>query len=85
MFYTYVLWSNIKQHFYVGYSTDLRQRLLQHNAGAVKSTASGCPWKLVYYEAYDKDVLARRREKRLKSNGNAWRELRKRIVFDDSL
>ena len=42
------------------------------------------PWKLLYYEAYLSEKSARMREKRLKYNGNAIRELKKRIALDVS-
>jgi len=44
-----------------------------------KSTRRYMPWILVYYEAYKTEKMARLREKKLKHNGNAIRELKKRI------
>ena len=36
-------------------------------------------WRLVYYEAYQSEGNARRRERRLKDHGNAVRQLKQRI------
>jgi len=45
----------------------------------VFSTKRYVPWKLFYYEACFSEKAARIREKRLKYNGNAIRELKRRI------
>jgi len=37
--------------YYVGYSSDLKNRLEQHNNGLVPSTKNRRPLQLVYYEA----------------------------------
>ena len=64
---------------YIGSTNNLRKRLQQHNSGKEKSTKRYMPWNLIYYEAYKTEELARAREKRLKYNGNAIRELKKRV------
>ena len=79
MDYTYVLYSFAKRKFYVGWSSDLRRRLTEHNRGQNKSTAIGRPWKLIYYEAYQKESLAQKREQVFKKRGRVWQSLRKRI------
>ncbi len=66
MFYVYVLLSTVNRDVYVGFSTDLRVRFSEHNAGKVKSTKGYRPWKLIYYEAYASRQDATRREKQLK-------------------
>jgi len=47
--------------------------------GKELSTKIYLPWSVYYYEAYPSEHLVRMREKRLKQNGNALRELKKRI------
>ena len=80
-YYVYVIWSEKLHQHYVGYSTDLRSRLASHNRGQVESTRLGRPWKLVYYEAYKTDELARKRELSLKRNrGRGLQLLYKRIT-----
>ena len=79
MHYVYILQSELNGELYTGSTNNLRKRFQEHNNGNVISTKRYRPWKLVYYEAYRTEELARRREKRLKYNGNAMRELRKRI------
>ncbi len=79
-FWVYLLKSmNYPNQIYIGSTNNLKKRLEDHNNGKVFSTKRYAPWLLYYYEAYQNEKLARLREKRLKYNGNAVRELKKRI------
>ena len=66
MFYTYILYSHSKDKYYVGYTHDLNLRLERHNNGWSKSTISGIPWKLVYYEEFETKSNAMKREYEIK-------------------
>ncbi len=76
MFYVYVLRSRTTDRLYVGHTSDLTQRLGQHNHGITKSTKNRGPWDLVHREAYDTRSEAMRRERFLKS-GQGREELKK--------
>ena len=82
MYYVYVLkslrYKNIK--IYIGFTSNLRKRLKEHNDGKNKSTRYGIPWKLVYYEAFYCQEEAKRREEKLKYHGQAKRHLKERIA-----
>jgi putative endonuclease len=67
MYYVYLLKSETTKKMYVGYSKDLKKRLSEHNSKVTKSTRSGIPWKLIYYEAFENKIDALREEKFLKS------------------
>ena len=67
MFIVYVIRSLQNQQLYVGYTTDLKQRLETHNKGSVTSTKSKRPWKLIFAEAYISQGDALRREKYFKT------------------
>ena len=67
MFYVYVLRSESDGGFYIGFTTNLRARLKQHQDGQSFATKSRGPWKLIYYEAYLNQEDALGREKYLKS------------------
>ena len=84
MYYVYLLKSLNFDQIYIGSTIDLRKRLKEHNQGKSISTKRYIPWKLAYYEAFEREKLARLREKSLKYNGNAMRELRKRIFLSES-
>jgi putative endonuclease len=78
MFYTYVLKSLKDAKLYVGFSKDLKNRLLEHNKGLVPATKHRVPFKVVYYEACLSYSKAIKREKELKTGfGRAY--LKRRI------
>lgn len=68
--YIYLLYSEIRDRYYIGSCADLEVRLSRHNAGATTSTKSGRPWKMVYHETCADKSEALKREiylKRMKS------------------
>ena len=79
MFYVYILKSEKDNQLYIGSTSDLKRRLLEHNSGKVQSTKPRRPFKLAYYEAYRSEDDARIRESRLKKRGNARALLIKRV------
>lgn len=78
MFYTYVLQSIKDGEIYIGFTNDLKKRIVEHNRGLNFSTDRYKPWKLIYYEAcLDKDDAVRR-EKYLKTT-QGGRLLKRRL------
>ena len=69
MFYVYILRSNSDDGLYIGFTTDLRRRLREHQEGKSFATSYRGPWCLIYYEAYLEEQDALGREKFLKSGG----------------
>jgi len=67
MHYVYVLQSLKDKKLYIGFSTDLKKRLKDHNSGGTKSTKSRRPFNLIFYEAFISEKDARRREKYFKT------------------
>ena len=67
MYYVYVLQSESDAGLYIGFSTDLKERLKQHQTGESRATAYRGPWLLIYYEAYCLRQDAEGRERFLKS------------------
>jgi putative endonuclease len=63
MFYVYILKSNFDNKFYTGFTSNLRKRLKEHQAGEVESTKYRRPVELFYYEAYQDKTNALKREK----------------------
>jgi putative endonuclease len=66
MFFVYVLRNKVGRN-YTGFTSDLAQRLGQHNHGTTKSTKNRGPWTLIYKEVYATRAEAMQREKFLKS------------------
>ncbi len=78
MNYTYVLRSKADGRFYMGWTNDLKNRILEHNAGNVSATRNRRPLELVYYEACKNRESAIKREKYFKT-GYGRRFLKDRI------
>lgn len=68
MFYVYILQSLRDKKFYVGYSSNLKRRLKEHETGGSTSTKRRLPFRLLYYEAHTSEKDAKRREKYFKTN-----------------
>lgn len=83
LYHVYVIQSSNGKSLYFGYTSDLEQRLIDHNAGRNASTAKGKPWRVVYCESYRSEKDARDREQKLKHHGNARTYIKRRIA--DSL
>ena len=79
MYYVYIIKSKKDNSFYVGYTSDIKRRLQEHNKGLAGYTQGRKPWKLVYYEAFVSIDDARLREKNLKYFGKAYGQLKIRI------
>lgn len=65
-YYVYIIYSQLKDRYYTGYSSDPEERLIEHNLGATPSTRPGRPWTLVYTEEFDDKTAAIMRERDIK-------------------
>ena len=80
MFFVYLLLSQKDQGFYIGYTTNVKNRLREHQDGEVVSTKYRRPLELIYFEGYldQRDALGR--EKFLKS-GSGYRYIKKQLKY----
>src|SRR6266487_4607156 len=74
VYYVYLIESLSAQgERYVGITTDLKQRLREHNQGKSSHTTKFRPWKLTAYIAFTDRAKAKAFERYLKSgSGNAF-------------
>ena len=81
MHYVYILQSLKQNIIYVGYTSNLKQRVDSHNNSNSSNdfTYRNRPWKLVYYESYLDKQDAIDRENNLKNYGKGLVLLKKRI------
>ena len=79
MYYVYVLKSLKENTTYIGVTSNLKKRFVDHNSGRSTYTKSKRPWKLLYYEAYFQKSTAYKREYRLKKYGKEKQSLFERI------
>ena len=77
----YALVSEVDRRIYVGFTSDINRRLLEHNNGQTTSTKGYRPWTLFYTETAKDRVEARAREKYLK--GGSGKEFLKRVRDTD--
>ena len=66
-YYTYILYSLRDKGLYIGYTTDLKARLIDHAQNRVPATKSRTPLLLIHYEYFINQHDAKAREKFLKS------------------
>ena len=66
-FFVYILFSLKDRKLYIGYTTNIDSRLIEHNSGRVTSTKNRRPFQLIYYEVFTDKDDAKAREKFLKS------------------
>lgn len=67
MFYVYILQSMKDKQLYIGFTDNLRKRILKHNTGKVFSTKSRRPLKLIYFEVCLNERDAKQRERYFKT------------------
>lgn len=79
MFYVYIIKSKVSGKLYIGFTSDLRKRLKEHNDGKSRSTKPYLPFELIYYEAYKSEQDAKNRESKIKYYGQAYRRLKERL------
>jgi putative endonuclease len=85
-FYTYVLKSERNGHLYVGFTSDLKRRIEEHNKGKVRSTKNRKPLRLVYYEEYGDKTSGRKREIFLKSGqGRLYLKNRRKELANEAV
>ena len=83
MYFVYVLKSDKDQSTYIGCTTDIERRLIEHNEGRTRSIKHKVPFRLVYYEAYLDKTTALKREIKLKKSSYEKEKLFDRIFDTD--
>jgi len=78
MFYVYLL-KDEKGKIYIGYTSNLKKRILEHLHKKVDATKKMKNLKLIYYEAYLDKEKAQERERKLKQFGSSYKGLIKRL------
>ncbi len=66
-FIVYILFSETKNRFYIGFTSDMEQRIMRHNQKSKGFTGNVNDWKIVYTEKYDSKEEAYKRELQIKS------------------
>jgi len=68
-FFTYILFSKKLNRYYTGSTSDLINRLNEHNNGESKYTKTGIPWKLITSFEFETRSEAMKYENIIKKRG----------------
>ena len=80
MYYVYLLENENDKSWYIGFTTNIKERVDAHNQGkGGRTTKLKADWKLIYHEMYLDKMDAIGREKFLKS-GSGRRYLKKQLT-----
>lgn len=83
MFFVYVLYSQKDGKLYIGYTSNLGERIKRHDNGDVPATKNRRPFLLIGYEAFMLESDAKRRERFLKGGrGRDDLKVQYRDVFE---
>ena len=77
-FYVYLIITKVKNKTisYVGYTNNLKNRIILHNKGKGAKFTKGKKWKLIYSKKYNSKRIAMREEYILKKNYKLRKEIK---------
>lgn len=79
MYCVYLLQSFKNESFYIGCTSNLKQRIMIHNQNKSYHAKKYSPWRLIYFEAFISKQDAYSREKALKLHKQGLRRLKERL------
>ena len=80
IWYVYILYSSTINKYYIGFTSNLEQRLIQHNSKHKGFTSAAKDWEILYSEEYNEEQTARAREKQIKK----WKSRQKIVELINS-
>lgn len=79
MYFVYLLENRTDRSWYIGYTANLKRRIIEHQSGnGCRTTSMKSGWKLIYFECYANKQDAFEREKFLKG-GSGRNYLKKQL------
>ena len=66
-FIVYILFSELKNRFYIGFTSNLAERIVRHNQKSKGFTGNVNDWEIVFTEIYEFKEEAQKRELQIKS------------------
>ena len=78
-YYFYILRSKKNGKLYLGYTTDLKNRLKSHNQGLNKATGPNMPYELIFFSGFKNKTDAINCEKYFKTTAG-WKRLKKMLI-----
>ena len=69
MYFVYIIYSAIKDKYYIGSCEDIEKRLIKHNTNHASFTGKTGDWTVKWVEEHPNKIDALKREKQIK----AWK------------
>ncbi len=66
-YFVYILYSKSTDRFYIGYTSNLKERLIKHRSKNKGFTSIANDWNIVYTEEFSSKQEAMKRERKIKS------------------
>jgi len=66
-FIVYILFSETKNRYYIGFTSNLEERIIRHNQKSKGFTGNVNEWKVVYIEKYDTKEKGLQKKSQIKS------------------
>ena len=84
-FFVYMILSKHNDKFisYVGYTNNIRNRILLHNSSKGAKFTKGKKWKLIYFKKYQNKVDAMKNEYKLKKNYKLRLKIKKEFIKNE--
>ena len=84
-FFVYMILSKHKDKFisYVGYTNNIRNRILLHNSSKGAKFTKGKKWKLIYFKKYQNKVDAMKNEYKLKKDYKLRLKIKKEFIKNE--
>tara|TARA_A100001011_G_C14285025_1_gene833254 strand:- start:2099 stop:2380 length:282 start_codon:yes stop_codon:yes gene_type:complete len=85
-FYVYIILSKkINRYYtYVGYTKNLRKRLILHNSSKGAKFTRGNKWYLIYKRSYSSKIIAMKAEYKLKNNKKLRLLIKKKYINNEN-
>jgi putative endonuclease len=86
MYFVYLIITQSKKKItsYVGYTSNLKKRILMHNSSKGAKFTRGRYWKLIYYKEYKTKKTALKEEYKLKNNFNLRNNIKKNYIKNEN-
>ncbi len=82
-YYVYIIQSTKDKKYYIGYTNNLKRRIIEHNNGQARATKSRRPFKLVYFEDFLTQKEALHQEKFFKTH-KGYNYLKQKGLYNKS-
>lgn len=77
-YYFYILQSEVSRKFYLGFTSNLKERIKHHNLGKDKATKPYIPYKLIFFSGFRNKYDALNCEKYFKTTAG-WRRIKRML------